>query len=87
MSGSELPPGHAPLHRALTVPLLTAGLPDNMAIGLWVGAAGFGMILHQPWIIPPAVAFHVIAALVTRSDPHFFALLRPALNARRRLEP
>jgi type IV secretory pathway TrbD component len=87
MSSSELPAGHAPLHRSLTVPLLTAGLPDNMAITLWVGAAGFGMILHQAWIIPPAIACHVIAALVTRWDPHFFRILRPALHARHRLDP
>ena len=87
MSGLELPRHHAPLHRSLTVPILTAGLPDNMAVTLWVAAAGLFIILHQPWVVLPALAFHIVGALVTRGDPHFFALLRPALQARRRLDP
>jgi type IV secretory pathway VirB3-like protein len=84
---SELPYGHAPLHRALTEPLLTAGLPDNFAVSLWVAVAAFAIILHQVWALPIGVVVHLVCALVTRADTHFFLLVRPALLARRRLEP
>jgi len=82
-----LPRGHAPLHRALTEPLLTAGLPDSMAVCLWVSVAAFAMILHQIWAVPIGAAVHVVCALVTRADPHFFLFVRQALLARRRLDP
>jgi type IV secretory pathway VirB3-like protein len=71
----------------LTVPILTLGLPDNTAVTLWVAAAGFFIILHQPWVLLPAAFVHVVGVFVTRADPHFFRLLRPALRARRRLDP
>jgi type IV secretion system protein TrbD len=87
MTGTTLPPGHAPLHKALTKPLLLAGLPETMAVGVWVAVAGGVMIFHQWWLLIIGGLLHVAAATLTQTDPHFFALLRQHLNAQRRLEP
>jgi type IV secretory pathway VirB3-like protein len=58
-----------------------------MTVPLWVGVIGFAMILTQIWVVPIGVVIHVAAALITRSDSHFFTYFLKAFHARRRLEP
>jgi type IV secretory pathway VirB3-like protein len=83
----QLPYGHAPLHRSLTEPMLTAGLPDKFAVALWVSVAGYCAILHQYRLLLVGILLHVVCAAVTRWDPHFFAYMRRYRKGRRRLDP
>lgn len=86
-NGSQLPYGHAPLHRSLTEPLLIAGLPDKIAAALWTSVAGYTLILHQYAVLAVGVLLHAAVAAVTRWDPHFFAYWRRYRRGRRRLDP
>jgi type IV secretory pathway TrbD component len=83
----RLPYGHAPLHRSLTEPMLTAGLPDKFAVALWVGVGGYCAILHQWRVLPVGIVVHLACAAVTKWDPHFFAYIRRYRKGRRRLTP
>jgi type IV secretory pathway TrbD component len=86
-SNGSLPYGHAPLHRSLTEPRLTAGLPDRFAVALWGGVIGYVLILHQFKVLLVGAVLHVAVAAVTRWDPHFFAYYRRFRSSRRRLDP
>jgi type IV secretory pathway VirB3-like protein len=87
--GPEVPYGHAPLFPALTKPLLTAGVPDKVAVPIWVGVAGFCSILGQYRIAIVGVALHLGLAAVYRWDPFFVEYYRRYKRSRvgRRLEP
>lgn len=77
----------APLHRSIVEPMLLAGLPRTVALVLWtlVGALAFG--LRQIWVLPLGIVLHAIAAAATKADPHFFEIVRLALQTQRRLDP
>jgi type IV secretion system protein VirB3 len=69
----ELPEGfEIPIHRALTTPLLMAGVPREFAIlnGTLTMAAGMGM--HQLWAIPIGLVIHLLARVAAKYDPQFF---------------
>ena len=88
MNDPALPPGwEAPLHRSLTEPVMRAGVPQGLAVTIWVIVAGGSFALHQFWLLPIGAVAHLAGALLTRSDPYFFKILPQALWAQRRLEP
>lgn len=79
---AEPVPGfHAPVHRALTEPILLGGAPRALAIvnGTLAGAIGLGLRL---WIVGVVIwAFgHVLAVWAARRDPHFVDVARRHLR-------
>ncbi|MCP5386008.1 MAG: VirB3 family type IV secretion system protein [Novosphingobium sp.] len=79
---AEPVPGfHAPVHRALTEPILLGGAPRTLAIvnGTLAGAIGLGLRL---WIAGVVIwAFgHMLAVWAARRDPHFVDVARRHLR-------
>lgn len=79
---AEPVPGfHAPVHRALTEPILLGGAPRALAIvnGTLAGAIGLGLRL---WIVGVVIwAFgHILAVWAARRDPHFVDVARRHLR-------
>jgi type IV secretion system protein VirB3 len=79
---AEPVPGfHAPVHRALTEPILLGGAPRALAIvnGTLAGAIGLGLRL---WIVGVVIwAFgHMLAVWAARRDPHFVDVARRHLR-------
>lgn len=72
---------HAPVHRALTEPILLGGAPRALAIvnGTLAGAIGLGLRL---WIVGVVIwAFgHMLAVWAARRDPHFVDVARRHLR-------
>jgi type IV secretion system protein VirB3 len=78
MAPSALPPGfEAPVHRALTEPILLAGAPRGLAIvnGTLAAAIGLGLRL---WIAGLAiwVVGHALSVWAAKRDPHFLEVAR-----------
>jgi type IV secretion system protein VirB3 len=67
--------------------MLLAGLPRTVALVLWTMVGAFSFGLHQVWVLPIGIAAHLAAAAVTKSDPHFFAILLLAIQTQKRLDP
>jgi type IV secretion system protein TrbD len=78
MLGHHLPiPGYEiALHRALTEPILLAGVPRSFAILNGTLAASIGLGLRL-WIAGLLIwlAGHAVAVWVTRKDPAFLVVL------------
>src|SRR5262249_57698462 len=68
----------APVHRALTEPILLAGVPRSVAIinGTLAAAIGLGLRLWLVWLVLLAVG-HMAAAWAAQRDPVFAYVLRP----------
>jgi len=80
--GTELPPDYAaPVHRALTEPILMAGAPRAVAIlnGTLAAALGLGLRL---WIAGLALGLvgHLLAVWAARYDPDFVDVARRHLR-------
>jgi type IV secretion system protein VirB3 len=78
MSQSDPIPGfEAPVHRALTEPVLLAGAPRALAIlnGTLAGALGLGLRL---WLVGLLLwaAGHALAVWAAKRDPHFVEVVR-----------
>jgi type IV secretion system protein TrbD len=78
MDAPVLPPGfEAPVHRALTEPILLAGAPRGLAIlnGTLAAAVGLGLRL---WIAGLAIWLvgHVLSVWAAKRDPHFIEVVR-----------
>jgi type IV secretion system protein VirB3 len=78
MEAPILPPGfEAPVHRALTEPILLAGAPRGLAIlnGTLAAAIGLGLRL---WVAGLAIWFvgHVLSVWAAKRDPHFIEVVR-----------
>ena len=73
----EVPGFEAPVHRALTEPILLAGAPRSVAIlnGTLAAAVGLGLRL---WIAGAVVWLigHVAAVWAAKKDPHFVEVAR-----------
>jgi type IV secretion system protein VirB3 len=73
---ASLPGYEVPLHRALTEPILIAGVPRSFAIlnGTLAAAIGLGLRL---WLAGLLIwlAGHAVAVWVTRHDPAFLTVL------------
>ena len=75
-------PGYAaPVHRALTEPILLAGAPRAVAIlnGTLAAALGFGLRLWVVGVILWAIG-HLAAVWAARRDPHFVEVVRRHLQ-------
>ena len=75
-------PGYfAPVHRALTEPILLGGAPRGLAIlnGTLAGAVGLGLRL---WLIGIAIwaIGHVVAVWAAKRDPLFVDVVRRHLR-------
>lgn len=79
-SGS-IPGFHAPVHRALTEPILLAGAPRAIAIANGTLAAAIGLGLRL-WIAGVVVWIigHAVAVWATRRDPWFAEVARRHLR-------
>lgn len=67
----------APVHRALSEPILLGGAPRSLAIlnGTLAGALGLGLRLWVPGLLFWAVA-HGLAVWAARRDPQFVEVAR-----------
>ncbi len=74
---APVPGFEAPVHRALTEPILLAGAPRSVAIlnGTLAAAVGLGLRL---WIAGLAfwLVAHLAAVWAARQDPHFVDVVR-----------
>lgn len=73
----DIPGFTAPVHRALTEPILLAGAPRSVAIlnGTLAAAVGLGLRL---WLVGLGVWLvgHAAAVWAARRDPHFVEVAR-----------
>lgn len=76
-----------PVHRALSAPVLTAGVPRNIAIanGTLTAALTFG--LHSWYALPFCVVLHIACVVATRYEPQWPELLRRSLNLKHHYKP
>ena len=82
MLEGELPEGfYAPVHRALTEPILLAGTPRAVAIlnGTLAAALGLGLRLWLVGIVLWAIG-HLAAVWAARRDPLFVEVVRRHLR-------
>ena len=77
MHEEDVPGFEAPVHRALTEPVLLAGAPRSLAIlnGTLAAALGLGLRL---WLVGLAVWLvgHALAVWAAKRDPHFVEVTR-----------
>ena len=80
-TGVDIPGFEAPVHRALTEPILLAGAPRSVAIinGTLAAAVGLGLRL---WIAGVALWLigHAAAVWAAKRDPHFVDVVRRHLR-------
>ena len=84
----ETPHGfEAPVHRALTEPILLAGAPRSLAIlnGTLAGALGLGLRLWLVGLVVWAVG-HLLAVWAARRDPFFVEVARRHVRTPAHLE-
>jgi type IV secretion system protein TrbD len=79
----DVPGFYAPLHRSLTEPMLIAGVPPKIAIGLGTVTGILVMAWHIYALIPVIVVAHLAAVMVCRRDPHAFDIIFHNRGARR----
>ena len=82
MESGELIPGyHAPVHRALTEPILLGGAPRALAIvnGTLAGAIGLGLRLWIAGIVIWIIG-HALAVWAARHDQQFVDVARRHLR-------
>ena len=79
--GSPIPGYTAPVHRALTEPILLGGAPRALAIvnGTLAGAIGLGLRLWIAGLVIWAVG-HALAVWAARRDPQFVDVARRHLR-------
>lgn len=77
MESSSVPGFIAPVHRALTEPILLAGAPRALAIvnGTVAAAIGLGLRLWAVGLVIWIVG-HALAVWAARRDPHFVEVVR-----------
>ena len=86
-AGGHVDGFEAPVHRALSEPILLGGAPRSVAILNGTIAAALGLGLQQ-WIagLVLFVGGHSLAAAAARHDPDFFPVLARHLRQKGRLE-
>ncbi|HKP77907.1 MAG TPA: VirB3 family type IV secretion system protein [Phenylobacterium sp.] len=77
MESTQVPSFEAPVHRALTEPILLAGAPRALAIvnGTLAAAIGLGLRLWVAGLVIWIVG-HALAVWAARRDPHFVEVVR-----------
>ncbi|MEO9131685.1 MAG: VirB3 family type IV secretion system protein [Sphingomonas sp.] len=80
-AGEPIPGYHAPVHRALTEPILLGGAPRAVAIanGTLAGAVGLGLRLWLVGILIWAIG-HAVAVWAAKRDPLFVDVARRHLR-------
>ena len=77
----QIPGFEAPVHRALTEPILMGGAPRSVAIlnGTLAASLGIGLRL---WVVGLLLWFvgHMVAVWVTKRDPAFVEVVRRHLR-------
>lgn len=82
MSG-EVPGFYAHVHRSLTEPMLIAGVPPRIAIGLGT-VTGILVLAWQFYaLIPVLLVAHLAAAAVCKRDPYAFDVMFQNRGGRR----
>ena len=76
-----------PVHRSLSDVILLGGVPRTPAILLWTTATALGFGMQQIWVVPIAMALHMLLATLTRKDPFFFDVFLRALKSPKILYP
>ncbi|MGC1303742.1 MAG: VirB3 family type IV secretion system protein [Caulobacteraceae bacterium] len=65
------------LHTQVSAPILIAGVPRGVAIGIGTFGGMLGVGYRQPLVgIPLALAFYAGAYALTKNDPLFFRVLK-----------
>jgi len=74
---AAVPGFEAPVHRALTEPILLAGAPRSVAIlnGTLAAAVGLGLRLWLVGLVFWLIS-HLAAVWAARQDPHFVDVVR-----------
>ncbi len=80
---SELPGFYAPVHRSLTEPMLLAGVPPKIAIGLGTVTGILVLAWHFYALVPVILVAHLAAAAVCRRDPYAFDIILQNRGPRR----
>ena len=77
MENTQVPGFEAPVHRALTEPILLAGAPRALAIvnGTLAAAIGLGLRLWVAGLVIWIIG-HALAVWAARRDPHFVEVVR-----------
>ena len=80
-TGVDIPGFEAPVHRALTEPILLAGAPRSVAIvnGTLAAAMGLGLRLWIAGAVIWAIG-HAAAVWAAKRDPHFVDVVRRHLR-------
>jgi len=80
-AGADIPGFEAPVHRALTEPILLAGAPRSVAIvnGTLAAAVGLGLRLWIAGVVIWAIG-HAAAVWAAKRDPHFVDVVRRHLR-------
>jgi len=71
----DIPGFYAPLHRSLTEPMLIAGVPPQIAIGLGTVTGILVLAWHFYALVPVLVIAYLAAVAVCRRDPHAFDII------------
>ena len=80
-AGSDVPGFEAPVHRALTEPILLAGAPRSVAIinGTLAAAVGLGLRLWVAGVVLWLIG-HAAAVWAAKKDPSFVDVVRRHLR-------
>ena len=80
-AGDDIPGFYAPVHRALSEPILLGGAPRSLAIvnGTLAGAIGLGLRLWIAGLLLWAIG-HALAVWAARHDPTFAEVARRHLK-------
>jgi type IV secretion system protein VirB3 len=78
---ADIPGFHAPVHRALSEPILLGGAPRAIAIANGTLAAAIGLGLRL-WLVGLAIWIvgHLLAVWASRHDPHIAEVARRHLR-------
>ena len=71
----DIPGFYAPVHRSLTEPMLIAGVPPKLAIGLGTVTGILVLAWHFYALVPVLLIAYLAAAAVCRRDPHAFDII------------
>jgi type IV secretion system protein VirB3 len=79
--GADIPGFEAPVHRALTEPILLAGAPRSVAIvnGTLAAAVGLGLRFWIAGVVLWMIG-HAAAVWAAKRDPHFVDVVRRHLR-------
>jgi type IV secretory pathway TrbD component len=71
----ETPGFFAPVHRSLTEPMLMAGVPPRIAIGLGTVTGILVLAWHFYSLVPVVVVAYLAVVAVCRRDPYAFDVM------------